>query len=133
MTGLILLMPFATACGDEGTELRADEQLTAKLQELRQAGGSVPLRQLVPGEWDQVHSFAEPVSRELVQHTVGGQIDMGEMFTGPGNILVFTNAGAVQQAVSVRVNVFDGTYGHGVRVVADPPNTGRLQLVDGKP
>jgi hypothetical protein len=124
-------MPFLTACGDEGTELRADEQLTAKLQELRQSGGSVPLRELVPGDWDQVHSFAEPVSRELVQRTVGGQVDMGEAFTGPGNILVFTMSDTIQQAVSVRVNVFDGSYGRDVRVIADPPNTGRLQLVEG--
>jgi hypothetical protein len=133
LAAAFVLVPvlLVQACADGGIELRADERLTVKLQELRQAGGSAPLRELVPGDWDRVSSFAQPVSRELVQQTVGAQIDMGEVFTGPGNIFVFTRSDMIQRAVSVRVNVFDGSYGSEVRVVADPPNTGRLQLVDG--
>ncbi|TQJ04214.1 hypothetical protein FB471_3997 [Amycolatopsis cihanbeyliensis] len=132
MLSLLAVAALLAACGgDEGVELREDRQLEAELRQLRQAGEAAPLRQFVPGDWDHVYSFAEPVTREFVVEQVGRPVDMGDTFTGPGNMLVFTKSGDVQDAVSVEVNLFDGSYGPGVRVIADPPNTGRLQLNDG--
>ena len=73
------LVLFVASCTDqsEGTPLEEDVQLSSQLQDLCSAGGSRPLKELAPGDWDVVHVFPdEGIIRDYVETQVGQSIDM---------------------------------------------------------
>lgn len=96
-----------------------DEQLSARLQELRQDGGSVLLQDLTGGDWDEVYISPEPVSRNFVEKQVGGSVDMEDEFIQRGNVLVFLKDDTVQRATYITPNLLrDGRYDATVRLEA---------------
>lgn len=116
---LIALAGLLTACSEKGGRLTEDERLSARLQELRQNGGSVPLRELTGGDWDTVYISPEPVSRNFVEKQVGAPVDMEDEFTQRGHVLVFLKDDTVQRATFVTPNLLkDGTYTAAVRLEA---------------
>lgn len=127
---ILALVLMLSGCSRQGVELREDPGLSAQLQQLRRTGGTMPLQALAGGDWDRVHSFAEPVTRQLVQHTVGEPVHMAEIATGTGNVLVFEEHATVQRVILVSVPLFPGSYGGHARLVAEPPRTGRISLTD---
>jgi hypothetical protein len=99
--------------------LTEDEQLSARLQELRQTGGSVLFRELTGDDWDKVYISPEPVSRDFVEKQVGASVDMEDEFTQRGHVLVFLKDNTVQRTTFVTPNLLkDGMYDSTVRLEA---------------
>lgn len=118
-----------TSCsgGSKGVDLEADLQLSAQIEELRRMGGTRPLIDLVPGDWDTVYMARDPVSRADIEQAVGKPVDMPSRVTF-GNVLVFVKRDVVVRAVQIRpVQIHPGTtlvvkYTSAVRLVAVRPN-----------
>lgn len=90
-------------------------------------GGTRPLIDLVPGDWDTVYMARDPVSRADIEQAVGKPVDMPSRVTF-GNVLVFVKRDVVVRAVQIRpVQIHPGTtlvvkYTSAVRLVAVRPN-----------
>ena len=124
----VALLLTSCAGGSEGVPLEEDPQLAAQIDELRRMGGTRPLVELAPGDWDAVYMARDPVSREDIEQAVGQPIDMPSRITF-GNILVFMHKDTVFRAVRIRpVQIHPGTslvvrYTANVRLVAPRPGT----------
>jgi hypothetical protein len=111
----------------EGVPLEEDLQLAAQIEALRITGGTRPLIELAPGNWDAVYIARDPLTRDRVEQEVGEAVDMPDLVTF-GNILVFVNRDTVVRAVRIRpVQIHPGTslvvrYTSAVRLVAVRPN-----------
>ena len=100
-----------TSCSKdpEGALLEEDPQLASQIAELRETGGTRPLAELVPGNWDTVYIARDPVHREDIEQAVGQPVDMPDYITY-GNVLVFMNQDRVFRAVRIRpVQIHPGT------------------------
>ncbi|MDG4765241.1 hypothetical protein O7632_14215 [Solwaraspora sp. WMMD406] len=138
VVGLILLLALASLGGcqrtgeDDAVTLQKDTQLSEQIQQIQQGGEPRLLRDLTGGDWDTVHVFHEPVSREYVEETVGASIDMGSFFSTRGHILIFLKDGQVQRAIyTTPNNLIAGQYGPQVRLQsrAEPGST-KLDLIE---
>ncbi len=126
-------MTLLAACrAHEGVPVHEDAELSAKIQQVQLNGGSVRLRDLTGGDWDTVFIFPDPVSRRLVEQTIGAPIDMGHVASG-GHVLVFTKAGLVQRATfTMPDNLIHGTFSDRVLLRARPePGSTVLEVVEG--
>ncbi|MFY1637417.1 hypothetical protein ACN27F_29805 [Solwaraspora sp. WMMB335] len=142
LVGLALLLAAVTGLagsagcaqageGDQVT-LRKDPQLSEQLQQVQQGGEPRLLRDMTGGDWDRVHIFPEPVSREYVERAVGTSIEMGSFFSTRGHILVFMKDGQVQRAIyTTPNNLIPGEYGPRVSIRSRPePGSAKLDVVD---
>lgn len=104
--------------------MRQDPQLVEYAQQAIRNGETVPLREIVGGEWDRVHMFPGPTTQEFVENVIDASIDMPDIHEG--GIVVFMRGGTVERAVEVLPYPFDGNGGsYGPNVVATPmPGTG---------
>lgn len=126
-----------TSCSkhSEGALLEEDTQLAAHIAELRETGGTRPLADLVPGNWDTVYIARDPVHREDIEQAVGQPVDMPDYITY-GNVLVFMDQDHVFRAVRIRpVQIHPGTglvmtYTSAVRLVAPRPGTIQARPVE---
>jgi len=84
------------------------------------------------GDWDTVHIFPDPVSRDYVEEVVGDRIDMGHFSSSRGHILVFMRKGEVQQAVfTVPNNLVEGRYSDKVVLrTREQPGSAVLDVID---
>lgn len=66
-----------------------------------QQGDRVPLRDLVPGDWDRVHYFPEGTARRAVLDAVGADVTGGAQgrLPQPGPLLVFMRGSVPIEAV----------------------------------
>lgn len=133
---VICLTLFVTSCSSQrqGTPLEENTQLAAQLQELRKAGGSRPLKELVPGDWDTVYIFPdEGITRGYVQKQVGQPIDMPKLLSYQ-NIAIFMKNSEVVRALNIQPPEFRPgepfKYSSAVQVVAPPPGVMICSLVD---
>lgn len=129
---LLLTSCFGRA---EGVPLEEDLQLSAQIEELRRTGGTRPLMELAPGNWDAVYIARDPLTRDRMEHEVGQSVDMPDLFTF-GNVLVFMNRDTVVRAVRIRpVQIHPGTnlvmkYTSAVQLVAPRPGTIQARPVE---
>jgi hypothetical protein len=136
--GLVLLLALTTLGGctpngeDNAVTLQKDTQLSEQIQQIQLGGEPQLLRDLTGGDWDTVHVFHEPVSREYVEEMVGAPIEMGSFFATRGHILVFVKDGQVQRAIyTTPNNLIPGKYSSQVRLQPRPePGSVKLDLVD---
>lgn len=127
---------FVTSCSSqpEGTPLEEDTQLASQLQELRGTGGSRPLKELAPGNWDIVYIFPDDgITRGYVEAQVGRPIDMPKL-PSYQNIVIFMKNSEVVRAVNIQPpQLYPGepfTYSSAVQVVAPRPGVVTCDLVD---
>jgi len=130
------LVLFVASCSNqsEGIPLEEDVQLSSQLQDLCSAGGSRPLKELAPGDWDVVHVFPDDgITRDYVETQVGQSIDMPTL-PSYQNIVVFMNGAEVIRAVSIRPpQLYPGDpfrYSSAVLVVAPRPGVATCDLVE---
>lgn len=132
--GLLALLAISLlmACGSKGVPVQEDAVLSAKIQDLQRTGGSARLRDLTGGDWDTVHIFPDPVSRDYVEEKVGAPIDMGHFSSSKGHILVFMKDGRVQRAAfTVPNNLVEGRYSDKVVLrTREQPGSAVLEVVD---
>ncbi len=130
------LVLFVISCSSqsEGIPLEEDAQLAAQLQELRSTGGSKPLKELVPGDWDIVYIFPDDgITRDYVEAQVGRPIDMPTL-PSYQNIAIFVKDSEVVRAVNIQPpQLYPGEpfkYSSAVQVVAPRPGVVTCDLVD---
>jgi len=132
----LLLAIMLVGCGQTGEDdpvaLQKDVRLSERIQQVQQGGEPALLRDLTGGDWDQVHIFHEPVSREYVERAVGVPIEMGAFFSTRGHIMVFMKDGQVQRAVyTTPNNLAAGEYSARLRLQPrSVPGSTKLELVD---
>ncbi|MFC9251913.1 hypothetical protein [Amycolatopsis thailandensis] len=120
-----------TACGgEEGIAVHQDPQLLERAQQAIRAGQTVPLRSIAQGDWDRVHVFPGPTTRDSVEQAVGADIEMPDIHEG--GIVVFLKGGRIERVTELVPYPFDGNGGsYGPDVVAAPmpaTNPGWLRL-----
>lgn len=122
----VLLLSCQNSDGGSGeVPLREGGQLLVHAQQVIRSGEAVPLREIAEGDWDRVYAFPGESSKEFVESTVGGRVDMPEIYNNSrGGIVVFVKGSEVLRAVELRPYPFDGNRrSYGRNVIAKRPHT----------
>lgn len=104
MLAALLMLPLAAACEKESPTMtpQSDKDLDAKLADLRNSGGSAPLRSLTSFEWDTVYCYYEGATADEVNGDVGTTvIKPGSRLMVTGALAVFTKGAEVVKAVVI--------------------------------
>ncbi len=99
----LLALPV-TACEKEAGSMtpQSDKDLDAKLAQLRDSGGSAPLRSLTSFDWDAVYCYYEGATAEEVNGAVGETVvEPGRRVMVSGALAVFTKGGKVVKPVVI--------------------------------
>ncbi|MFC6015422.1 hypothetical protein ACFP2T_04320 [Plantactinospora solaniradicis] len=109
MLAALLMLPVVAACEKESQTMtpQSDKDLDAKLADLRNSGGSAPLRTLTSFEWDAVYCYYEGATADEINGDVGTTvIKPGSRLMVTGALAVFTKGGEVTKAVVIPELVF---------------------------
>jgi|GEM_PF-4797727 hypothetical protein len=100
----LVVLPVVAACEEEGQPmaLRSDKDLDAGIAELRDTGGSAPLRTLTSFDWDAVYCYYEGATADEVNGAVGTTVlKPGSRLMVSGALAVFTRGGEVVRALVI--------------------------------
>lgn len=109
MLAALLVLPVVAACEKESQPMtpQSDQDLDAKLAELRDSGGSAPLRTLTSFDWDAVYCYYEGVRADDVNNEVGAKVlRTGSRLMVTGALAVFTTGGTVTRVLVIPELVF---------------------------
>lgn len=88
-------------------KLRSDEELSAKVLQIKVHGGSAALASLTAFEWDTVYCFQEGATAEEINGEVGQTVvEPGGRFTNPATLAIFAKDGKVVKALLLPELVF---------------------------
>nr|BFF04982.1 hypothetical protein GCM10020241_66570 [Streptoalloteichus tenebrarius] len=126
--GLVVLL--ATGCGMEPRmPIERNKHVENELWDMRGTGRTVPLKEMIPGDWDSVRVFSGPISRRLVEKQVGTPVNMDDAFMDEANLLLLMKNGAVVRMVSIGFHaLLDGHYSSSVQVVTRTTEPNRLAI-----
>jgi len=123
MLAAALFLPVLAACDKESQTMtpQSDKDLDAKLAELRESGGSAPLRTLTSFDWDAVYCYYEGAPADEVNRDVGATVlKPGSRLMVSGALAVFTKGGTVTKAVVIPELTFTpGRQAAGTEVVVE--------------
>ncbi|SHF94305.1 hypothetical protein [Streptoalloteichus hindustanus] len=131
VAGLVALL--GSGCvAHPSVPVESDERIANELRSLRGTGRTRPLKDVVPGDWDAVHILSGPMSRRLVERTVGVPVDMDEVFLEDADLLLLMRGGAVVRVVSTGFHALNnGRYSTSAQLVtAQDPNNVGIGVVD---
>jgi hypothetical protein len=97
---VFVLLAMLTGCGSGGggVAMEYDDEFAGRLRELRDREQTMPLKELVPGDWTTVHVILGPHTQEWVERKVGASLPDTEYgFDTEGNILAFKRGQEVVQ------------------------------------